>query len=58
MSDSGLVGVLDPRMLKVGPFAYPDATRNLYLSALRRFDRRFSQLDKATVFLRERRPAR
>lgn len=30
MSVSGQVAVLDARLLKVGPFPYPDATRNLY----------------------------
>ncbi|WP_156891576.1 ATP-dependent DNA helicase [Agromyces subbeticus] len=55
MSDSGLAAILDPRLVKSSPFAYPEATRDIYIHAVRRFDRKYSQLSKATEFLRERR---
>ena len=54
MTDSGLVAILDPRLLKVGPFAYPDASRKAYQHAFRRFAVKKSVLTEATNFLRTR----
>lgn len=50
-SDSGMVAVLDPRLLKVGEFCQPAQTRKLYLSALGRFTHRTSSSEKALGFL-------
>ncbi|WP_454043646.1 hypothetical protein [Cellulosimicrobium sp. Marseille-Q8652] len=48
----GVVGALNPRLLKTGPLNYPEPTRQLYLEALGMFTRRASRLDQATDFLR------
>ena len=55
MSDSGMVACLDPRLLKVGPFKYQELTRQVYMKAAGRFDRKISNLAEATEFLAERR---
>ena len=54
MTDSGMVAVLDPRLLKVGPLAYNQSTRGVYLKALDHFQVRYSDLGDATEFLRGR----
>lgn len=51
MSDSGMVAVLDPRLLKKGPVIYPDRTRRIYINALRRFDRKVANMPEALGFL-------
>lgn len=55
MADSGMVAVLDPRLLKVGPYRYQEQTRQTYLRALARFDRKISDLGEAVTFLQDRR---
>lgn len=54
-SDSGMVAVLDPRLLKTSPFAYNHATRNDYLETLHRFERKIADPAKAHQWLREHR---
>lgn len=51
VTDRGMVAVLDPRLLRAKPLAYPEPTRNLYLGALEQFTRRTADVDEATVFL-------
>lgn len=58
MSDSGMVAVLDPRLLKVGPYKYQEQTRQVYMKALSRFDRKISDLGEAVAFLESRRAAK
>lgn len=58
MSDSGMVAVLDPRLLKVGPYKYQEQTRQMYMKALSRFERKISRLDEAVEFLEARRASR
>jgi ATP-dependent DNA helicase DinG len=53
ISDHGMVAVLDPRLLKVGPFAYSDPVRATYMSALEKFPNRYSDPAKAHAWLRE-----
>lgn len=50
-TDRGLVAVLDPRLLKTGPYAYSRASRELYLAALSAFDRRISNPERAIEFI-------
>lgn len=50
-SDFGMFALLDPRMLKVGPYQYPEPTRNLYKKAVRRFLRLTANQDEALAFL-------
>jgi ATP-dependent DNA helicase DinG len=60
VGDSGMVAVLDPRLLrenKGSRVSYPKATRDLYLSALEAFDKKISDHDKAAEWLREHRKA-
>lgn len=57
VGDAGMVAVLDPRLLKVGPMVYPKPTRDVYLAALERFHYRVSDPVKATVWLAARRAA-
>jgi ATP-dependent DNA helicase DinG len=54
MSDSGMVAVLDPRMLNAGPYKYQTPTRTSFLRAFERFTRKTSDIDEAVKFLRER----
>lgn len=54
VSDSGMVAVLDPRLLKNGPFSYQEPTRKMYLDALRRFDYKISHSSAALEWLREK----
>ncbi len=53
-SDSGMLAVLDPRLVPKTPLAYPKSTGDLYLGALRRFPVRKSQLKTAVSFLEGR----
>lgn len=53
-SDTGMVAVLDPRLLKVGPLAYNTQTRKVYMDALERFSQRASRIEVATNFLSSR----
>jgi ATP-dependent DNA helicase DinG len=53
-TDSGLVAILDPRLLSVGPFSYPDASRKAYQESFRRFPVKKSVLADATNFLKSR----
>lgn len=55
VNDSGMVAVLDPRLLKSGPFAYPEPTRKEYLAAVQKFDTKLADLGEATQWLRDRR---
>lgn len=59
VSDSGMVAVLDPRLLdarKGGTFqSYADQTRAVYLRALAKFTTRMADLDQATAWLEARR---
>ncbi|WP_460866788.1 ATP-dependent DNA helicase [Nocardioides pakistanensis] len=57
VTDSGMVAVLDPRLLKVGPFPYQARTRNEYLETLFRFEKKISDPAKATAWLRAHRAA-
>ncbi|MFD6093430.1 ATP-dependent DNA helicase [Oerskovia sp. NPDC060338] len=50
-ADRGVVAVLDPRLLKVGPLSYPEPTRKVYLGALAAFTTRTSELVAATDHL-------
>ncbi|MFS0884960.1 ATP-dependent DNA helicase [Aeromicrobium sp. 179-A 4D2 NHS] len=52
--DSGMVAVLDPRLLKIGKMLYPAPTRDLYLGALAHFPNKMSNLDKACAWLERR----
>ena len=56
-SDSGMVAVLDPRLLKVGKMLYPKPTRELYLKSLRMFPKRISDHGKAVQWLTDHRNA-
>jgi ATP-dependent DNA helicase DinG len=51
IDDHGLVAVLDPRLLKVGPLSYPGPTRKAYLDALGAFGVRTPRLERATGYL-------
>lgn len=55
MNDAGMVAVLDPRLLKSGPYAYPEPTRREYGSALRHFRNRITRPAEAQAWLRARR---
>lgn len=55
-SDTGLVVVLDPRMLKAtpgypSPLAYPEPTRLTYMEAVRPFGRKMTTLAEAKAFI-------
>jgi len=52
VGDSGMVAVLDPRLLKTGSFSYAARSRDTYMSALHRFARKTADLDVALEFLR------
>ncbi len=57
VGDSGMVAVLDPRLLKTGSFSYAARSRDTYMSALHRFARKTADLDVALEFLRTGRTA-
>jgi len=54
MSDSGMVAVLDPRMLNAGPFSYQKQVRDAYQKALGRFASKTAHLADAENFLAAR----
>lgn len=59
-SDSGMVAVLDPRLLKAvdgkrGPITYPEATRKVYMKPLYKFPAKTASRDAALDWLRNRR---
>ena len=56
-SDSGMVAVLDPRMLNAGPFSYAAPVRNTYQRALEQFPNKISDPAKALSWLRDRKVA-
>ena len=51
VSDSGLVAVLDPRLLKSSPVKYPEPTRKIYMVPLEKFGNKISDLSKAREWL-------
>lgn len=51
--DRGMVAMLDPRMLKLKPFAYPEATRKVYKEAVAMFGQLMTRPDEATAWLRQ-----
>lgn len=53
VEDSGMVAVLDPRLLKSSPFAYNHATRTDYLEALGRFQTKIADPEQAQEWLRQ-----
>lgn len=57
VSDSGLVAVLDPRLMKGTPISYPESTRVAYMQALKRFVHRTGSSEVAIDYLLERRAA-
>lgn len=57
-SDTGLVVVLDPRMLKAtttqrAPLAYPEMVRQTYMDAVRPFARKMTSMAEARAFIAE-----
>ncbi|WP_277212295.1 ATP-dependent DNA helicase [Isoptericola croceus] len=50
-SDTGVVAVLDPRLLKSTPMAYPESTRKVYLGALAEFTNRLTSVEAACEVL-------
>lgn len=55
-SDTGVVAILDPRMLKAtpqvaSPLAYPEKNRNTYMEAVRVFGRKMTTLEEALAFI-------
>lgn len=54
-SDSGMVAVLDPRMLNAGPFKFGEPVRKTYQRALERFPHKTADTERALAWLRERR---
>ncbi len=61
VSDSGMVAVLDPRLLQVrganAVFTYPEPTRRIYMKPLYKFSARTSVKEEALAWLRNRREA-
>jgi ATP-dependent DNA helicase DinG len=55
VSDSGMVCVLDPRLLKSSHIAYNEPTRQVYMAALNLFAKKISDIDKAKTWLVEHR---
>ncbi|MDQ2739527.1 MAG: ATP-dependent DNA helicase [Actinomycetota bacterium] len=52
VGDTGMVACLDPRMLKKGPLAYQEQTRQAYMKPLRKFGSQSFKMDEALNFLR------
>lgn len=50
-NDRGIVAVLDPRLLKVGPFSYNKGTRDTYMAALEWFPNRATTREKMLEFI-------
>lgn len=55
VGDSGMVAVLDPRLMKGAPMSYPEPTRRVYMAALSGFAGRTGSLDAAVGWLAARR---
>lgn len=53
-SDSGMIAVLDPRMLNAGPFRYQAQVRASYQKALEKFPHKTADSATALAWLRER----
>ncbi|WP_156250817.1 ATP-dependent DNA helicase [Pseudactinotalea terrae] len=51
--DRGMVALLDPRMLKLKPFGYPEATRAVYKEAVAMFGQLMTRPQEATAWLRQ-----
>jgi ATP-dependent DNA helicase DinG len=51
VSDSGMVAVLDPRLLKSSPVKYPEPTRRIYMEPLEKFGTKISDPAKAREWL-------
>lgn len=59
-SDTGVVAILDPRMLRAtpqapAPLAYPEPVRRTYMDAVRAFGRKMTTLDQALKFIEQTR---
>lgn len=52
VSDHGMFALLDPRLLKVGNYKYPNPTRELYMKSVRRFDNKMAGKDESRAWLR------
>lgn len=57
-ADRGMVAVLDPRLLRNGPFSYQEQTRAAYMSAVKSFGTKYSGTEKALGWLRSHAAAR
>lgn len=57
VTDSGVVAILDPRLLKVGPFSYNEKSRNAYLEVLDAFPTKVSSIEAVDEFITKRRAA-
>lgn len=57
-ADTGMVAVLDPRLLKFGVLTYQGATREALMRPLRVFGSKFSDLGSASAWLSAHRAAR
>ncbi|HLS00370.1 MAG TPA: helicase C-terminal domain-containing protein, partial [Beutenbergiaceae bacterium] len=53
ISDSGMVAVLDPRLLKGKDITYPGSTRKIYMNAFRFFSQKTARLATAEDYLRQ-----
>lgn len=51
VTDSGMVAVLDPRLLKSSAVKYPEPTRKIYMAPLEKFGVKISDLSKAREWL-------
>ena len=55
VSDSGMVAVLDPRLLRSSVIKYPEPTRQALMAALERFEHRIVDPRKAREWLKAHR---
>jgi ATP-dependent DNA helicase DinG len=51
VTDSGMIAVLDPRLARQTPLTYPEATRNLYMTAVRYFPNKTAEPEQAIAWL-------
>lgn len=51
VTDAGMCAILDPRLLRTGPYSQPAPTRALYLDSLHRFTHAISGRAEATAWL-------
>ncbi|CCI53383.1 hypothetical protein BN13_380034 [Nostocoides jenkinsii Ben 74] len=51
VTDYGMIAVLDPRLARQTPLTYPEATRNLYMTAVRYFPNKTADADQAIGWL-------